>query len=249
MLRVVDAAPGVALLRMDDGKVNAIGPAFLDAFPKAWAEASAGGRAIVLAGNAKAFCAGLDLKALPGLGRDGAVAFARGFMRMFADVADHPRPVVAAVDGAALAGGAVLALCADLRLVGPRARLGLTEVPIGIPFPRAVVELARDRLPPHEHAPALLHGVQRAGDECVRAGWAHEHHESERLEGAAVAWAAALAAHHPPAFASAKRPLNAPLAEALRAFAERDADAWTDALLAPETLQAIAAGFARAKGK
>lgn len=245
MFRVETPHDGVALLRMDDGKVNAIGPAFLDAFPRAWREATADDRAVVLGGNARAFCAGLDLKTLPTLPREELVRFARGFLRLFADVQRHPRPVVGAVDGPALAGGAVLALASDMRLVGPRARLGLTEVPVGIPFPGAVLDLARDALPANEHAPALLHGVIREGAACVAHGWAHEHAESAALEARAVALAADMGAHSRVAFAGAKRLLRGRHAEALDACAAKETDAWVDLLLQPETMEGLLAGFAR----
>lgn len=245
MFRIEPRGERVNVFRMDDGKVNAIGPAFLEAFPKAWADATRDGRAIVLAGNAKAFCAGLDLKSLPGLARADLVAFARGFMLAFADVAAYDRPVVAAVDGPALAGGAVLALCSDFRLVGPRARLGLTEVPVGVPFPSPVAELGAARLPPPEHAPALLRGVVREGEQAVRTGWAHALHGSDSLEAEAISLAEELAASSPVAFAAAKRPLNVRLAESMARFARDEADAWVDVLGNPETMAGIVRGFAR----
>ncbi|HET6404034.1 MAG TPA: enoyl-CoA hydratase/isomerase family protein [Candidatus Thermoplasmatota archaeon] len=172
MFQVTPHGERVALLRIDDGKVNAIGPDFLRSFGAAWTEATREGRAVVLAGNAKAFSAGLDLKRLPGLERAEMVAFARGFNALFRDVLAYPRPVVAAVDGPAMAGGAILALCADFRLVGPNAKLAVTEVPVGIPFPAPVVELVRARLPVPEHAPAILRGGVRAGarNASARAG-------------------------------------------------------------------------------
>ncbi|HVM45150.1 MAG TPA: enoyl-CoA hydratase/isomerase family protein, partial [Candidatus Thermoplasmatota archaeon] len=135
MLQVTLQGERVALVRIDDGKVNAIGPAFLRAFQSAWSDATRDGRAVVFSGNAKAFSAGLDLKALPALERADMVAFARGFNALFRDVLAYPRPVVAAIDGPAMAGGAILALACDFRLVGPRAKLAVTEVPVGIPFP------------------------------------------------------------------------------------------------------------------
>src|SRR5687768_9532384 len=79
MFRIERPSERVAILRMDDGKVNAMGPDFVQAFPKAWADATADGRAVVLAGNAKAFCAGLDLKRLPTLEAAELEGFARAF--------------------------------------------------------------------------------------------------------------------------------------------------------------------------
>lgn len=249
MFRVEAANDHVNLLRMDDGKVNAIGPAFLDAFAAAWEEATRDGKAVVVAGNAKAFCAGLDLKVLPTLAREDLARFGGGFMRMFGEVAAHPRPTVAAVDGPALAGGAILALACDFRLVGPRARVGLTEVPVGIPFPAPVAELARLRLPPQEWAPALLRGAVREGAALVERGWAHEAHASDALEAAAVALAGELAAHNPRAYAPAKAHTWDGLPERLAGFAKDGADAWVDELLHEETIAAIVRGFERVKSR
>jgi enoyl-CoA hydratase len=103
-----------------------------------------------------------------------------------------------------MAGGAILALASDFRLVGPNARIGVTEVPVGIPFPAPVVDLVRARLPAQEHAPALLRGTIRAGEECVHTGWAHGNVASEDLVPRALALATELAEHHPIAFAAAK---------------------------------------------
>ena len=247
MFRVERHGDKVALLRMDDGKVNAIGPAFLEAFSQAWTEVTREGRAVVLAGNAKAFSAGLDLKTLPTLERPEMIAFAKGFNSIFRDVLAHEGPVVAAVDGPAMAGGAILALCSDFRLVGERARLGVTEVPVGIPFPAPVAELCRSRLPPQEHAPAILTGAVRAGEACVRTGWAHRLCADPVAE--ATALAEGLAQLHPPAFASGKRALNGDLARQFGAFVERDAAAWARLAGSEETMQAVVAYFSRVTAK
>lgn len=236
---------GVSLLRMDDGKVNAMGPSFVTAFEAAWREAEATGDAIVVAGNAKAFSAGLDLKTLPTLDRAALETFARGFMGIFRDVLAHPRPVVAAVDGPALAGGAVLALASDFRLVAPRARIGLTEVPVGVPFPTPVADLARDRLPPQEHAPALLRGLARTGAEAVATGWAHALVEPEALLPEAAKLAAEVGAHSTLAVASAKGG-SAALAARFDAFVKNEASRWAGLVSDPATKAAIAEGFARA---
>lgn len=249
MFHVEPRGGSVSVLRMDDGKVNAIGPEFLQAFPAAWAEATQGGRAVVLVGNAKTFGAGLNLKVLPTLERHEMIDFAAAFMGMFGLVLGHERPVVAAVDGPALAGGAVMALVADFRLVGPRARIGLTEVPVGIPFPTAVAALARAKLPPNEWSTALLRGGVREGAQCVAAGWAQEHHPSETLVDAAVSLAAEVAEHNPRAFGPAKRAMNADLAAAMMAFGKEEAAAWIDEMTSEETMGHLLRGFERATSR
>lgn len=243
---------GVALLRMDDGKVNAMGPGFVQGFQAAWGEATREGRAVVLAGNAKAFCAGLDLKMLPTLDHHGLHAFVRGFVGLFQTVLAHPRPVVAAVDGPALAGGALLALCADQRLVAPAARLGLTETQVGVPFPPPVVDLARETLPPQEWGPAILGAAIRQGDGCVARGWAHGLvAPADRLVPEAVGLAAQLAALDAPAYAAAKAHLRGPAAQRLSEFLKEKAalDRYVWDLGSRDTMDRIQRNFQRVAGK
>lgn len=235
MFRVEPASDSVAILRMDDGKVNIMSPAFLRAFPGAFTQAGADGeRAVVIAGNARAFCAGLDLKTLPSLGRE-TVGFAQDLLRAFQLVWDHPRPVVAAVDGPAIAGGAFLALCADLRVVGGHARIGVTEVPVGVPFPPPLVDLLRATLPPQELGPAALQGVVRAGEACVTHGWAHR--VSRAPVDDAVRLADELASHSALAFRLSKAALRREVSESLAKF---DATVWARELEHPDTKAALA---------
>lgn len=265
MFEVTPHGARVAHVRLDDGKVNAIGPDFLRDFARAWADATRTGRAVVVSGNAKAFSAGLDLKRLPTLERNDMIAFARGFNALFRDVLAYPRPTVAAVDGPAMAGGAILALACDFRLVGPGAKLAVTEVPVGIPFPAPVADLVRARLPAPEHAPAILRGGVRAGEECVRTGWAHAFHASDRLVPEALALAEELAANHPPAYAAAKADTG-PIVARFDRFVKEDAasvrgrgfsataaadnaERWVDDLLSEDTLNAIITYFTRVTQK
>ncbi|MGQ0535864.1 MAG: enoyl-CoA hydratase/isomerase family protein [Methanobacteriota archaeon] len=243
MTRVEHVADGVSLLTMDDGKVNAISPAFLETFRPAWAEAAKGGRAVVLAGNAKAFSAGLDLKVLPTLERDELVDFSRAFVRLFGEIATYPRPVVAAVEGPALAGGAILALCADLRIVGPKAKLGLTEMIVGIPVPPPLLDLVREVLPANEVVPAVMQAVVRQGEECVRTGWAHQYASENTLQKATEA-AGGLAAASPLAYRVTKSALHPGFEARLAAFEKAEGERWVDLLMEPETTEAVMRYFA-----
>jgi enoyl-CoA hydratase len=249
MFSIEERGSRVAILRMDDGKVNAIGPAFVERFPAAWREATKGDRAVVLAGNAKAFCAGLDLKVLPTLEGDQVPRFARAFMGTFHEVLAHPRPVVAAVDGPGLAGGAILALCADVRLVTPRARLGLTEMPVGIPFPAPVIDLAREMLPPQEHGPAILQGLVREGAALETRGWAHSLVGSAHVVEEAVKVADEMAGFNPSAYRTGKAHLRAGLLASFERFAKDGPEAWAARFSEPATIEAIVSYFQRVTRK
>ncbi|MEA3201188.1 MAG: enoyl-CoA hydratase [Thermoplasmata archaeon] len=249
MFHVEPRGERVAILRMDDGKVNAMGPAFVERFPAAWAEAAQGGRAIVLAGNAKAFCAGLDLKVLPTLEGAQIGRFARAFMGVFHQILEHPRPVVCAWDGPAMAGGAVLGLCSDLRVATPRARVGLTEMPVGIPFPEPVIDLAMATLPAHEHGPAILQGIVREGAALAARGWAHEVVPGDQLLHEAARLADELASFNPAAYREGKLHLRAAPLASFERFAKDGPERWAARMGEPATREAIVSYFARVTRK
>jgi enoyl-CoA hydratase len=92
-------------------------------------------RAIVLTGNGPAFCAGFDLKEIRGLDQRGErfrPPMNRPTRSLFEVVTETPVPVVAALNGAAVAGGFELALACDLRVAAPGIKLGLPEATIGM---------------------------------------------------------------------------------------------------------------------
>lgn len=140
----------VATVRMDHGAVNATDLEFLDAIVDTFADLGAddGVGAIVLAGNDRAFSAGVDLKRI----LDGGEAYTRAFLeslsRAFLAPLRTTAPVVAAVTGHAVAGGAVLAAACDHAVItdDARARVGLAEMSVGVPFPAVAIEVMRRRL-------------------------------------------------------------------------------------------------------
>ncbi|MHB8606353.1 MAG: enoyl-CoA hydratase/isomerase family protein [Thermoplasmatota archaeon] len=236
----VERIGDVALLTMDDGKVNAIDGAFTSGFEKALADASES-RAIVLASRAKVFSAGLNLKVLPTLEPPELESFMGGFLGTLSRLYACPRPTVAFVDGPALAGGAFLALACDFRTVTSRATMGLTEMPVGIPFPETVLDVVRDQLPIAELAPAVFQGVVRKGEECVTRGWAHQLGSREE----ALGQAALLATFNPLAYGRAKAEMRRRTLASLKAFEGKGLHDYMQGLMSPETLEAIMSYFQR----
>jgi enoyl-CoA hydratase len=165
----------VAVLALDLGRGNAIGYPFIDAIHAALDEEERGdARAIVITGQGKIFCGGLDLVTIGDYDRAEAGAFVDAFERMFTRVLAFPRPVVAAINGHALAGGCILAMAADFRVASPGAyQIGLNEVAIGIPFPAAPYEIALRATPRAARAAVLLQGRRFSPEEAVAAGIAH----------------------------------------------------------------------------
>ncbi len=232
---------GVALLRMAEGKANVMSTDFCKALTARFGEVSQA-PAVVVTGTGRIFSAGVDLLRL----LDGGAPYIREFLpalsAMFATVFSHAKPVVAAINGHAIAGGCVLACAADRRLMASDGgRIGVTELLVGVPFPPVAMEIMRCATAPQYFEDALFGGATYAPPQAVARGWVHELADPDALIERAVAAAKTLAALSPPAFALTKRQTRAPALERLARAGERaDVDAaiaqiWT----APETLARI----------
>jgi enoyl-CoA hydratase len=107
-------------------------------------------RPLVLTGRGRAFSAGADLYRILDGDTGYAAAFVDGLVRAFTTLFSFPRPLVGAVNGHAIAGGAILACCCD-HAVAPDARvkIGVTELAVGVPYPLAALEVVRHAVAPH----------------------------------------------------------------------------------------------------
>src|SRR5512144_845549 len=108
----------------------------------------AAGRPLLLTGAGNTFSAGLNLKEVAGLDEPGMARFL-GLLDALVDALyEYPGPTVACVNGHAIAGGCILALCCDWRVAADRAdiRIGLNEVALGLEFPPMILNLVRDRI-------------------------------------------------------------------------------------------------------
>src|SRR3954447_7782483 len=124
---------GVAVVTMDDGKMNAVGHAVLDSLHAALDTAAAEARAVCIVGNEKALSAGFDLAVMTGDDPAAVVALVKAGAELMMRLYVHPQPTVAAVTGHALAAGGLLALSVDTRIAEPgRSKIGLNEVAIGL---------------------------------------------------------------------------------------------------------------------
>jgi enoyl-CoA hydratase len=121
---------------------------------------------LVITGEGRVFSAGLDLKAITELDDAGQEALIEALNRCFLAVYSCPKLVVAAVNGHAIAGGLILALCCDVRLVTDAPlRAALAEVTVGVVYPVAAIEVVR-----HELAGAARRRMVLRGDVIDGAG-------------------------------------------------------------------------------
>jgi enoyl-CoA hydratase len=230
---------GVTILRMADGKANAMSLEFCQQLTESFRKLDGSStRAIVITGSGRIFSAGVDLLRLV----DGGAPYIRKFLpaltAMLTTVFSHPKPVVAAINGHAIAGGCVLACAADRRLMAREpGRIGVTELLVGVPFPAAAMEIMRCAVSPRYFENTIFSGATYAPEEAIERGLISEIVAPEALIPRAIACAKVLADLSPPAFALTKRQTRALEFERIR----RDADCdeveriWT----APETLARI----------
>jgi enoyl-CoA hydratase/carnithine racemase len=181
----------VQVLTLSSGRVNAQDVELLQELTGAVGDLQrSGAGALVVTGAGRAFSAGVDLNRVVegGSGYTDRLipALSEAFEAMFC----YPGPTVAAINGAAIAGGCVLACACDRRLISPEAQIGASEVRVGVPFPVAALEVMRyacgDRA-----EDVLLGGHLYRGDEAVANGLAHRV-VADDLVGAAVAEASDL---------------------------------------------------------
>lgn len=167
-----DLAEGVATIRMDDGKVNALSPTMLAAIGEALDRAEADGAAVVLAGRDGRFSAGFDLAILNAGGGE-AVGMLRGGFETSLRLLSFPHPVVLAVTGHAIAMGSFLTLSGDHRIgiAGGGHRIHANEVAIGLTMPRAAIEICRQRLTPAGFERAVVTAEAFTHDDAVAVGF------------------------------------------------------------------------------
>jgi enoyl-CoA hydratase/carnithine racemase len=203
----------------------------------------AGGRPLLVVGAGDAFSAGLNLKEVATLDAAGMERFLGLLDDMIDALFGYEGPMVACVNGHAIAGGCVVALCADLRVATANStiRIGLNEVALGLELPPKIMKLARNRLARDQVARVVLEAGLYEPRRAVELGLVDEI-AADPLE-RARALLDVIAAHPRAVYAATKRTLRAgelELTEAERRyFRERVLPRWTDPALRERALAAL----------
>lgn len=185
---------GVAVVRLDDGKVNVVSHRVIELVHAALDEAEASASSVAIVGREGKLSAGFDLTEMTaGAAQASALVGAGG--RLLMRIYGHPQPVVLGVTGHALAAGALLCLSCDTRIGGDGpAKIGLNETAIGMGLPHYAVELAQARLAPAH----LLRGAVQAeiydAAGAVAAGYLDRLVPAAEVEAAAIEEARRLGA-------------------------------------------------------
>jgi enoyl-CoA hydratase len=232
---------GVTIVTMMHGKANALDIEFCEAIAAEFDRLrDAPAKAAVLTGRGRIFSAGVDLVQLSAGGAPYVRRFLPALHRLYEAVFFFPKPVVAAVNGHAIAGGCVLQCCADKRIAAKDGgHIGVTELLVGVPFPALPFEIMRATTPPRYLADGMLSGATFAPDVARTRGLVDELVDASSLLNRAIAAAQTMAALSPKAFAQTKQQIRQPVLDALERHGKRiDIDAM-EIWAAPDTLARI----------
>jgi enoyl-CoA hydratase len=236
-----EARDGVLIIEIDRPPVNALDVDGLNELTErldkaVWEEQGA----IVLTGAGATFSAGADLKKVLDGGPEyinaGIVALSQAFEALFV----FPRPVVAAVNGYALAGGCILTCACDYRLMSASAgEIGAIELKAGVPFPSWALEVLRHSVNNQHVQEVVLTGRSYSPADALAKGLIDEVVPADQLMTRALATAAELAAIPPNTYRLTKRALRKPAVEAAIKGAASTNEEIKAAWRSPEVLDAI----------
>lgn len=213
----VEVIDGVTVLRLNRPPVNALDLGLVEDAVTTLGNIRG---PVVITGTGGCFSAGVDLRAVVDGGREYTDRFLEVLSAAFLAVFDHPGPVVAAINGHAIAGGCVVAMAADVRLMSG-GTIGLTEVAVGVLFPVAALEICRYVM--GASASNAMLGAQTIDAEtALQRGWIDAVVPADRLLSEAIATARAFGAHSPFAYAATKDQLHRPAHAAIDSAADID---------------------------
>lgn len=232
---------GIVTLRLAHGKASLLDLELVDAIARSVAEFEASdARALVLTGTGSIFSGGVDLVRLMNGGVEYLERLFPAMARMLLDLFALPKPLIVAANGHAIAGGCILALAGDYRLMAAgNGRIGIPELLVGVPFPPTVLEALRFAIPPQHLQMLLYTGRTVLPDEALRLGLVDEVVDPSTFSERTNEIARQIAALPSEAFRLAKRQLrDGAISRAKHYAAELEGDAldlWRD----PATQQRI----------
>lgn len=235
-------------IRLQTGKANTLNIDSVHDFQDALATAEAAAKAVIVAGNERFFCNGLDVGWALGLPRSEL----RGFFMTLADLVlrmiGAPFPIVGAARGHAIGAGKTLLLACDHRILATgRALMGVPEVRLGVPNPYFADQLLRFVAGDTEASRLIYDGTLFGAERGVTNGLIHDAVISEEVEPRALVRAIELAALPRGAFAASKRMRTEQLCERIRLRLPSQIDQLLDNWFEAEAQKLLRAAAARAR--
>ncbi|MEO8678579.1 MAG: enoyl-CoA hydratase/isomerase family protein [Vicinamibacterales bacterium] len=246
-----DDRRGVRVLRLAHGKVSAMDLELCNAIIADLDAAArdSGVRAVVLTGTGSSFSAGVDLFRVINEGPAYGTRFLPVLDAMLRAALTFPKPLVAAVNGHAIAGGCILAATCDHRVMAEgNGRIGIPELAVGVPFPALPLEIMAARVPASALRELVYGGRNVQVDEAIAKGLADEKCPPDQLLDRACGVAGQLAAIPANAFALTKETFYSSILSRVAQLADLNArvvESWTQ----QATYDTIRAYLERTVGK
>ena len=247
----VEIIDEIHVLTLDHGKANTLDIQLCEQLTRHLNKLAHSAKALVITGTGNCFSAGVDLLQI----RDGGVPYIDHFLtslrETFMAAFNFPKPMVAAINGHAVAGGCILACAADFRIMtNSVGRIGVAELSVGVPFPAAALEILRFAGRGQYLQQMIYTGRLVAGKEALDMGLIDSLEDQESLLDSACETARSLAAIEPLSFALTKQRLRASVLDALatpgtKEYERRIDEAWQSAEIRKAIADYVAATLDR----
>lgn len=240
-----DLSDGILTLRLAHGRASVLDIELLQAMADALDDTQ-DARAVVLTGSGSIFSGGVDLKRVLAGRQDYAKDFVPLLDQVLGKIFAFPKPVITAINGHAIAGGCIVALAGDYRIMANgKGRIGIPEMKVGVPFPVSALELLAFVLPKSQLQSVIYNADTYLPEQALSLGWVDEVVDADVLMEKATQKARQLAAIPADTFAVTKQMLRQETTDRMRAqrkaYGQRILDCWSD-----DTTYARIEGFVKA---
>lgn len=238
-------------LRLANPPVNALNPELLRALHAAIRAApDDGAHGLILSGRPGIFSAGLDVPALLKLDRATLAECWRDLFGICGALATSPIPTVAALTGHSPAGGAVMAIYCDYRIMARgEFKIGLNEVQVGLSVPDVIQQALRRLVGPHRAERLLVAGTMLESEGAHEIGFVDELADTDDVVARALLWLTQLLNCPPKAQAETRRMARADLAALFADPATLPIESFLDGWFHPEAQQVLQALVAKLKSR
>lgn len=250
MLTITDH-DAIREIRLDRPPVNAFNTEFVTAIMQALDSAFEDSKAVILSGRPGMFSGGLDVPELLQLDREGMKSFWRAYFGLLEQIARAPVPVVAALTGHSPAGGAVISLYCDYRVMSRGDFVfGLNETQVGLMVPRVIQQALIRLIGPHEAERAIVAGALLSPEKAYDCGMVDALAENpDHAVAIALEWCHQLLALPQHAMSGNRQMLREDLCACFDDLGEADVTAFVDGWFAADTQKTLKALIAKLKAK
>ena len=252
----IELSNDVAIVTMNSNPVNCQNEKFFSDLHQAFdrLEREFSDAPVVITASGAVFSSGLDFEEVflffSTASADDVYAWFQRYRAINLRVLTYPRPVIAAINGHAYAGGLVTALACDYRLAAEGdARFGLNEVPVGIPMPSTYLEFIKYAIGSRSSALVSLFGQMYSGRQAMELGILHQICPKSELLEEAVTVARSFSRLSLEAYAVTKRALQFPVLQTIEEISPSLDRAASSMLVSPDCRRAQAVAYRRLKGE